>query len=214
MKKLDLDNVQEFAKFKNPVGGFICEIKTVEDVPDKEYLKVGYDIAEAVTSDQKEFVGMYAKRKAERDYDYPVTIVSYKEKSLPFFKAFITAVTNSNKGFKWDDDENKLIGKRIGFVIGEEEYEGKDKNGAPKVKVRTYVAEKHSVNTIKEGDFDVPAFQKLAITPVDRTINPFADNGSVPDVKDNNPFEQEETYTEVIGATGGFAMVDDDECPF
>ena len=27
MKKLNLDNVQEFTKFKNPVGGFICEIK-------------------------------------------------------------------------------------------------------------------------------------------------------------------------------------------
>ena len=67
MKKLNLDNVQAFTRFKNPVGGFICEIKTIEDVPDKEYLKVGYDIAEAITPEQEEFVGMYAKRK---DYWY------------------------------------------------------------------------------------------------------------------------------------------------
>ena len=59
MKKIDLTNVQEFTKFKNPVGGFICKITTVEDVPEKEYLKVGYDICEALSDDQKEFVGMY-----------------------------------------------------------------------------------------------------------------------------------------------------------
>ena len=54
MKKLNLDNVQEFTRFKNPVGGFICEIKSVEDVPDKEYLRIGYDIAEALNEEQKE----------------------------------------------------------------------------------------------------------------------------------------------------------------
>ena len=204
MKTINLDNVQEFAKFKNPVGGFICEIKTVEDIPDKEYLKVGYDIAEAVTDDQKEFVGMYARRKAERDFDYPVTIVSYKETSLPFFKGFVTALENSNDGYKWDNDETKFIGKRIGFVIGEEEYEGQDRNGAPKIKVRTYVAERHSVDSIKEGDFDVPEFKKIAQTVVERKPN---------------PFDPPKT-TEPIGTTGStesiptFAAVDEDECPF
>ena len=45
MKKINnWDNVQEYVSFKNPVGGFICEIKAVEDVPDKEYLKISYDI--------------------------------------------------------------------------------------------------------------------------------------------------------------------------
>ena len=144
MKKLNLDNVQEFTKFKNPVGGFICEIKSVEDVPEKEYLRVGYDIAEALSDEQKEFVGMYEKRKKERDFDYPTTVVSYKENSLPFFKGFVTALENSNKGYEWDNDETKFVGKLIGFVIGEEEYEGKDKNGAPKVKVRTYVYARRS----------------------------------------------------------------------
>ena len=205
MKTINLDNVQEYAKFKNPVGGFICEIKTVEDVPNKEYLKVGYDIAEAITDDQKEFVGMYTRRKAERDFDYPVTIVSYKEASLPFFKGFVTALENSNKGYKWDNDETKFIGKRIGFVIGEEEYEGQDKNGAPKIKVRTYVAERHSVDSIKEGDFDVPEFKKIAQTVVERKPN---------------PFDSSNTTSEPSGTTGmteaipPFAAVDEDECPF
>jgi len=203
MKKLDLDNVQEFTRFKNPVGGFICEIKTVEDVPDKEYLKVGYDIAQALSDEQKEFVGMYEKRKKERDFDYPTTVVSYKENSLPFFKGFVTAVENSNKGYKWDNDETKFIGKLIGFVIGEEEYEGKDKNGAPKVKVRTYVAERHSVDAIKEGDFQVPKFKKLTNGITERTPNPFADNGSTP--TENNPFNNIEATPDEDGF---------DDCPF
>jgi len=203
MKKLDLDNVQEFTRFKNPVGGFVCEIKTVEDVPDKEYLKVGYDIAQALNDEQKEFVGMYEKRKKERDFDYPTTVVSYKENSLPFFKGFVTAVENSNKGYKWDNDETKFIGKLIGFVIGEEEYEGKDKNGAPKVKVRTYVAERHSVDAIKEGDFQVPKFKKLTNGITERTPNPFADNGSTP--TENNPFNNIEATPDEDGF---------DDCPF
>lgn len=203
MKKLDLDNVQEFTKFKNPVGGFICEIKTVEDVPDKEYLKVGYDIAQALSDEQKEFVGMYEKRKKERDFDYPTTVVSYKENSLPFFKGFVTALENSNKGYKWDNDETKFVGKLIGFVIGEEEYEGKDKNGAPKVKVRTYVAERHSVDAIKEGDFQVPEFKKLTNGITERTPNPFADNGSTP--TENNPFNNIEATPDEDGF---------DDCPF
>lgn len=209
MKKIDLENVQEFTKFKNPVGGFICEIKTVEDVPEKEYLRIGYDIAEALNNEQKEFVGMYEKRKKERDFDYPTTVVSYKENSLPFFKGFITALENSNRGYKWDNDETKFVGKLIGFVIGEEEYEGKNKNGVPKVKVRTYVAERHSVDAIKEGDFDVPEFKKLTKAPVERASNPFANNGAAPE---KNPFDDIETPS--AEDDNVFATVEDDDCPF
>ena len=209
MKELNLDNVQEFTKFKNPVGGFICIIKSVEDVPEKEYLKVGYDIAEALSEEQKEFVGMYEKRKKERDFDYPSTVVSYKEQSLPFFKGFVTALENSNNGYKWDNDETKFVGKLIGFVIGEEEYMGKDRNGAPKVKVRTYVAERHSVDTIKEGDFNTPILKKLDQNASAKPANPFTTvTTNVP----NNPFEIVPDAEESVDR--GFSAVDDDECPF
>ena len=152
---------------------------------------------------------MYAKRKAERDFDYPTTIVSYKEKSLPFFKGFVTALETSNKGYKWDNDETKFVGKLVGFVIGEEEYEGKDKDGVtPKVKVRTYVAERHSVDAIRDGDFTTPEFKKLNTTLVDRNPNPFANNGSAPVV---NPFTNTETTTDEVE---GFTAMEDDDCPF
>lgn len=180
MKKIDLSNVQEFIRFKNPVGGFICQIMAVEDVPEKEYLKVFYDIAEALSPEQEEFVGMYTKRKKERDFDYPSTIVSYKDSSLSFFKGFVTALESSNPKYKFDSDESKMVGLKIGFVIAEEEYEGRDKNGAPKIKVRTYVAERHSVQAIKDGDFNVPEFKKLEQATTTKPANPFATNGSAP----------------------------------
>jgi hypothetical protein len=207
MRKINLDNIQEFTRFKNPVGGFICQIMAVEDVPDKEYLKVFYDIAEALSPEQEEFVGMYTKRKQERQFEYPSTVVSYKENSLPFFKGFVTALEASNKGYQFDSDETKMVGKKIGFVIAEEEYEGRDKNGAPKVKVRTYVAERHSVQAIKDGEFKVPEFKKLAQSTTAKPANPFATNGSAPTATTTAP---PPVPDEVFAATDE----DDDDIPF
>ena len=203
MKNINLDNVQMYTKFKNPVGGFICKIVDIEDNSEREYLRVSYDIAEALSDEQEEFVGMYAKRKKERDFDYPTTIVSYKESSLAFFKGFVTALESSNKGYKFDSDESKMVGLKIGFVLAEEEYEGKDKNGAPKIKVRTYVAERHSVDAIKNGDFEVPEFKKLAQATRETPANPFANNGSTATKKTEEP---EPNFSAIED--------DDEECPF
>lgn len=203
MKQIDLSNVREFTKFKNPVGGFICKIVEVQDVPEKEYLKIYYDIIEAPDPTQAEFVGMYSRRKEERQFDYPFTVASYKESSLAFFKGFVTALENSNDGYKFDNDESKMVGLKIGFVLGEEEYKGKDKNGEPKVKIRTYVAERHSVDTIRNGEFETPEFKKLEQKTVTREANPFATNGSKP--------AEESPISEPMPA--GFEEMED-ECPF
>ena len=74
--------------------------------------------------------------------------------------------------------------------------------------MKTYVAEKHSVDAIKEGDFEVPEFKKLAHGIAERTPNPFADNGSTP--VERNPFDNVEEPSE----SEGFAAIDDDDCPF
>ena len=97
-----------------------------------------------------------------------------------------------------------MVGKKIGFVIGEEEYEGKDKDGVtPKVKVRTYVYARRSVDSIRNGDFKVPEFKKLAQKPVSATPNPFANNGSAPAKVAEEP-----------PAGDVFASLEDDDCPF
>ena len=41
MKKINWKNVEEAKEFeKLPAGGYICGITAVEDVPEKEYLRI------------------------------------------------------------------------------------------------------------------------------------------------------------------------------
>lgn len=152
MRAINLNDVQEVQEFKavKPCG-YVCEITNVEDVPDKEYLRIEFDIAAG------QLKGYYRERYNNSGYWLGNFIKSYKDKALPFFKGFITAVERSNSGYSWDNDEHKLIGKKIGLVIAEEEYQAK--NGD--VKVRNYVASIHDVSKITSNDFIVPELKKL-----------------------------------------------------
>jgi hypothetical protein len=153
MKNIDLTNVQEATDFENlTTGGYIARITVAEDVEDKEYLRMEYDIADG------KFKGYYGDLFDRLNFWGGRMIRSYKEKALPFFKSFITAVENSNKGYKWDSDEQKLVGKLVGIVLAEEEYTGNDGT----IKTRLYVATTRSVDAIKKGDFKVPEKKTLA----------------------------------------------------
>ena len=47
MRHIDMTNIQEAGDFTTLLAGaYICIIRNVEDVEDREYLKVTYDIAE------------------------------------------------------------------------------------------------------------------------------------------------------------------------
>lgn len=152
MKAIDLSNVQEAQEFERvKPGGYVCVITNVEDFPDKEYLRIEYDIADGNLKDY------YRTLYNNRGFWGASTIKSYKDSALPFFKGFITAVENSNSGYHWDNDESKLVGKKVGFILGEEEYEGRDGD----VKTRLYVANIRSVQSILANDFKVPALKQL-----------------------------------------------------
>lgn len=152
MKNLDLENVEEVQEYKRLVpGGYICRITTVEDVEDKEYLKIEYDIAEG------EFKGYFVELYAAKNFWGGKFIKSYKEKALSFFKAFITSVENSNKGYVFDNDEQKLVKKLVGLVLGEEEYQKNDGS----IGTRLYVDKPRTVEEIKKGNFTVPPIKKL-----------------------------------------------------
>jgi hypothetical protein len=97
----------------------------VEDIDDKEYLKVEFDIAEG------EFKGYYAKTREDHpDWDWMSAgryVKSYKKAALPMFKRFCSAISKSNGSFIFDGnsvnaDEKTLIGKHIGLIFQEEEY--------------------------------------------------------------------------------------------
>ena len=119
-----------------PAGGYIIKITGVKDeaADDKQYLKIIYDIAEGPER------GRYKNEEPKNDFRHSF-IRSYKETALGMFKAFINAVDDSNntkfteqveKGL----NEQLLIGKVLGIVIGYEEYEANDGN----VKERTRIA--------------------------------------------------------------------------
>ena len=79
------------------------------------------------------------------------------------FKRFCTAVSRSNGKFVFDGgkvnhDEKTLKGKKIGLILGEEEYEGNDGF----IKTRLYVVREFSIDKI--GEQKVPELKKLKTT--------------------------------------------------
>lgn len=159
MKSIDLTNVQEAGDYSRPApGAYICGIYKVEDFPKKEYLKVTYDIVEG------EFKGYYEEmRKNNPDWAWAGAYVkSYKDSALPMFKRFCTAVSRSNGKYVFDggtvnSDEKTLKGKKIGLILGEEEYEGNDGT----IKTRLYVVREFSIDKI--GEQKVPELKKLKV---------------------------------------------------
>jgi len=173
MKDLNLANVQEAQDFERPVpGGYICSITSAEDVADKEYLKIEYDFAEG------KFKNYYRELYEAKSFWGGSFVKSYKEKALPFFKGFITAVEKSNKEFTFNNDETALKRKSVGLVLGEEEYEAKDGT----IKTRLYVDQIRSVDAIKKGDFKIPELKKLPATFA--TPNSNYESVPLPDDKD------------------------------
>lgn len=195
MKKINLQNVKEFTGgFKQPNGAYVIKIVKAEDVAEKEYLKIYYDIEKAFDPNDEDLVHMYEKRFNDKGFDYPATIVSYSEKSLPFFKGFCTCIAKSNNGYDFEDtfDEKTLAGKFMGVCIQLEEYIGKDKYGNEKVKIRPYVAERHSVEAVMNGEVTPKPLKKLDATPKAKAPNPF-ETASAPaptptTEPENNPF--------------------------
>ena len=164
MKKLGLEGIQEFKDFKSPkAGGYVCGIMKVEDFPEKEYLKVYYDIIEG------EFKGYYTNlvKEVEKVKDIPFFFASYKDTALKFFKGTITAVEKSNKGFVWKDNEKDLVKKKIGLVLYDEEYVKNDGSVGSSLRVD----KAHSLEAIANGDFEVPERKCVAQTTV---ADPFA----------------------------------------
>ena len=154
MKKQNWDAVQEASEFERPVpGAYIAKIVRVEDNEEKEYLKIEWDFAEG------KFKGYYKDLFEARDFWGGSFIRSYKEKALPFFKAFKTCLEASNRGYFFDEERlDDMRGKLIGIVLGEEEYKKNDGS----VGKRLYVAQVRTVKAIQDGDCKVPELKKLA----------------------------------------------------
>ena len=150
-------------------GGYVAQIQAVRTdgpasygkgridyVNSKEYVKLIYDIAEG------DFAGRFSDdywSGEDKDYGHQI-FLSWK--NMGAFKGNIQALDESNPGFDalaaFQADRWELfIGKKVGIVLGEEEYRANDgtvktKLGLPRLK---------SVQDIRAGKFKVPAPKKL-----------------------------------------------------
>ncbi len=128
-----------------PKGAYECIIKEAEiyesTQPGKEGKKsfrVAVDIANG------EYKNYYQKRydsnnNSNKKWDNNATrYLAYEGENVAYFKGFITAVENSNAGYKWDWEESKLIGKKICGVFQYEEYEKQDGTKAIKVRLSKF----------------------------------------------------------------------------
>lgn len=144
MRKIDMTDVQETGDFKRlAAGAYICKITKIENVPLDEvtgkgdYLRIWYDI------DEGEFSGYYTEmRNNHPDWDWVGRYIrSYKPTALGMFKRFCSAISKSNKGFVFDageinSNETTLIGKRLGLILQEKEYNAND--GSIKTKLEVF----------------------------------------------------------------------------
>ena len=126
MRKINMNDVQEAGEYRRPeAGAYICKITKAVDYANEQYLEISYDI------DDGEYKGYYEDMRA-RGYEWAGKYRKYyKDKAIPFFKRFCTAVSRSNGNYVFDAgeincDEQTLIGKRVGLLFQEEEYYGND----------------------------------------------------------------------------------------
>lgn len=151
----DINESNEGSYERIEPNGYVCVITAMEDVPDKQYIRLGYDIAEG------EHQGFYSDDfYADKPWAHSVAM-SYKETAYGMLKSRLNRIQESNAGFDpfqaFDADNwGAFIGKQFGALLGEEEYE---KNGEIKtsIKLRSF----KSVADIKSGNFEIPKLKKL-----------------------------------------------------
>lgn len=150
----DWKSVQPSGDYARPEpDGYVAVICGVQDVEKKEYLEIRWDFTE------EPFRG--ANRSTFDRFGWWPTLMrrSYKESARGMFRAFLTAVEGSNPGYEFDSHNlQALNGKRLGVVLGEEEYPKKDGS----IGKRLVVSAVKTVQQIYDGDFKVPALKKLS----------------------------------------------------
>lgn len=187
----NLSKVDAAGQYPRPKpGGYVIRITNVQNNVKNERIEIEFDIAEG------EFAGYYKGLQERAKFWGGKFYKSYKENAQPFLKQFIELILECNPGTDglvvgdWEDiDETRLVGKAIGMVVGEKEYMGND--GRVKTKLDTYNAEFTTVDAIRAGEFEVPAFK-----PLQEQDQPMPGSGNV------------------VDTTAGFGPVSDNDMPF
>lgn len=191
-EKIEAKGISDFKKL--PAGGYVGIIKNAEEYTSEttgnKSLKVECDIIEGEYKDY--FQNNYnSNPNMDKKWDNNSTrYLGLAESSLPFLKGFLTAVENSNSGYKWNWDEKSLIGKKVGLVYQWEEYEKQDGSKGIKAKLNQF----RSIDKINETRTD-------SIKLLNGGYMPYEDYNEVKRIKEENNMSD-------------FVEISDDSLPF
>lgn len=203
------ENVREFTdREKLPLGAYVCKVKGVRiDAADYgEQLVIQFDIAEGEYMDfyKREYA---ANTNANKKFKgvlrvwLPRDDGSEKDEwTKSTFKGMVTSFEKSNPGYVWNWNEQTLIGRMIGVMFRNEEWEYEGKTGWA---VRPFRA--ISVDSARSGDFTLPK---------DKPLKNKASGGFGGGYSGNYGGSYGETYDGFAnhsGGSGGFATLDDDD---
>lgn len=148
---------------KLPADAYVCRIKsaTVETITTQsgsfEKLVLMYDIEEG------EWAGYYtdlwrsntaADKKWKGTFRQTIPLdngTDQDEKTKRYFKGAITAIEESNPGYTFNFDEKTLVGKLVGVMYREEEY---DFNGYHGMAAKPFFL--MDIHRIANGDYTIP----------------------------------------------------------
>lgn len=169
------DNVQEMSdRAKLPVGAYVCRVKQVNvmRMESGEQLVILYDIAEG---EHKDFFARDFQTSTMQDKKWKGVFRQWlpkddgsdrDETTKRILKGMITAFENSNPGYVWNWDETSLIGKTVGILFREEEWEWQGKRGWSVKPFRAMTASK-----VRNGEYTIPEKRPLRGDAADVGIN-------------------------------------------
>lgn len=155
---------------KLPADAYVCRIKQakVEQVQRTdggfyERLSIAFDIEEgdyAGYFDEQYRSNAYGDRRWKGVFRQTIPADDGSEKderTKSYFKGIITAIEDSNYGYKFNFDENTLSGKQVGIIFREEEY---DYNGHHGMMTKPFIM--IDVKKVTTGDFTIPKPKMLS----------------------------------------------------
>lgn len=189
-KPSNWNEVQEFTdRQKLPLGAYVCKIKQVRiqdnsfgsqlamlfDISEGEYAGYFKGDFDSNTAQDKKWRGVlrvWLPKDDGSDKD---------EMTKRSFKGMVTAFENSNLGYSWDWNENSLVGKTVGILFRNEEW---DYNGKHGWAVRPFRA--ISAATVRNEEYTIPKDKPLSATTNVAPTNP---NNGYTEVEDEDlPF--------------------------
>lgn len=180
-----------------PIGAYECVIKEAgiykSEQSNKESFRVAVDIA---TGDYKDYYqNRYDNNTNEnKKWDNNATrYLAFQGDNAAYFKGFITSVENSNKGYTWDWDETKLIGKKICGVFQYEEYENQEGKKGVKVRLNKFrsldkiedIFVSDSVKLLSGDYMSIEDYSKLSKEKNIESTDPFAGFDNVVEITDD-----------------------------